>query len=112
VRARNRPTLITDAPTSPEDELRSRKRRYLTMMGIRVACLILGATLASAQVPLLWLWLTLCGVAMVLLPWLAVLVANDRPVKDEHRMRQHTRGPAVPAALPPEQARPAIEEHS
>lgn len=81
-----RPILITDARPSRDDQLRSRQVRYLVMMSIRAACLIIGAILVGVEAPLLWLWLPICGVGMVLLPWLAVLVANDRPVKEQHRL--------------------------
>ncbi|WP_320064941.1 DUF3099 domain-containing protein [Micromonospora sp. RTGN7] len=87
------PILITDAARSQGDQLNSRQRRYVVMMGVRVACVIVGAILVGAQPPLLWLWLSLCGVGMVLIPWLAVLLANDRPPKEEHRLanRFHSR---------------------
>ncbi|GGQ57138.1 DUF3099 domain-containing protein [Couchioplanes azureus] len=78
-----RPVLITDAARSQEDQLRSRQIRYVTMMGIRAGCLILGAVLISAQPPLLPLWLILCAAGMVFLPWAAVLIANDRPPKSK-----------------------------
>lgn len=94
LRRRDRPVLITDAPESPDRQRRSREIRYLTMMGLRAVCLILAAVLASARVPMLGLWLALCGLGMVLLPWLAVLVANDRPVRAEHRWRRR-RPPAT-----------------
>jgi hypothetical protein len=101
-----RPILITDARPSQDDQLRSRQVRYLVMMSIRAACLIVGAILVGVDAPLLWLWLPICAVGMVLIPWLAVLIANDRPVKDEHRLasRFH-RSRAVdvpPRALPAE----------
>jgi uncharacterized membrane protein len=70
--------VITDAAQSPSDQLRSREKRYVTMMAARVACLIIGGVLVSLDVPLLPLWLTLCVAGMVLLPWMAVLIANDR----------------------------------
>ncbi|GGN53011.1 hypothetical protein GCM10010112_01400 [Actinoplanes lobatus] len=76
-----RPVLITDAATSQEDQLRRRQIRYVTMMSVRAGCLILGAILISARAPLLPLWLALCALGMVLLPWMAVLIANDRPPK-------------------------------
>ncbi|WBB81786.1 DUF3099 domain-containing protein [Micromonospora sp. WMMD882] len=84
------PILITDASRSQDDQLTSRQRRYVLMMSIRAACLIVGAVLASVQAPLLWLWLPLCGIGMVLIPWLAVLLANDRPPKEQHRLRNRT----------------------
>jgi hypothetical protein len=76
-----RPVLITDAARSQDDQLRSRQIRYVSMMSVRALCLILGGVLISAQVPLLPVWLVLCALGMVLLPWMAVLIANDRPPK-------------------------------
>lgn len=76
-----KPVLITDAARSQDDQYRARQIRYATMMGVRTACLIVGTILVSVRPPLLWLWLTLCGLGMVLLPWMAVLIANDRPAK-------------------------------
>lgn len=92
------PILITDAPPSQHDQLHSRQVRYVVMMSIRIACVISGAVLVVVQAPLLWLWLPLCGVGMILLPWLAVLIANDRPPKEEHRLvnRFRRRPPVEP----------------
>jgi uncharacterized membrane protein len=86
-----RPILITDAAPSQNDQLHSRQVRYVVMMSIRAVCLIVGAILISAKAPLLWLWLPLCGVGMILIPWLAVLLANDRPPKEEHRLSSRLR---------------------
>ncbi|SCL31066.1 Protein of unknown function [Micromonospora nigra] len=80
------PILITDAARSQDDQLTSRQRRYVVMMGVRVACVIVGAILVGVKAPLLWLWLPLVGLGMILIPWLAVLLANDRPPKEQHRM--------------------------
>jgi hypothetical protein len=77
----DRPVLITNAARSRGEQLRSREIRYVTMMGIRVCCLIAGAILISVKPPLLPLWLVLCAAGMVLLPWMAVLIANDGPAK-------------------------------
>lgn len=89
------PILITDASRSQDDQLRSRQRRYIVMMAIRAVCIVVGAVLVIAKAPMLWLWLPLCAVGMVLIPWLAVLLANDRPPKEQHRLatrlrRRHT----------------------
>jgi hypothetical protein len=102
------PILITDAPRSQDDQLSSRQRRYVVMMSIRAGCLIVGAVLVGAQAPLLWLWLPLCAVGMVLIPWLAVLIANDRPPKDEHRMfhRAPRREAPPPRSLAATEERP------
>lgn len=101
------PILITDASRSQADQLSSRQKRYVVMMSIRVACLIAGAILIGVKAPLLWIWLPLCGIGMVLVPWLAVLLANDRPPKEEHRIanklhRQH-RDDTPPLSLPAEE---------
>lgn len=83
---RRRPAVITDAELSPDEQLRVRQIRYASMMSIRVVCLIVAGVLVSVQAPLLWLWLPLCVVGMVLLPWMAVLIANDRLPKEQHRL--------------------------
>ena len=78
-----RPVLITDAARSQSEQLRSREIRYVTMMGLRVTCLVIGAILISLKPPLLPLWLILCAAGMVLLPWMAVIIANDRPARSK-----------------------------
>ena len=73
------PVLITDAQRSYEEELAVRKRRYAVMMGMRVPCMVLAAIFY--QTP--WLAVTLL-VLSIPLPWMAVLIANDRlPRKTE-----------------------------
>ncbi len=73
------PVLITDAARSYEEELAVRKRRYKIMMGLRIPCMVLAA--AFYQIP--WLAVTLL-VLSIPLPWMAVLIANDRlPKKTE-----------------------------
>jgi len=81
VKKQERPVVITDAARSQREQLRSREIRYVSMMGLRAACLITGAILISVKPPLLPVWLILCAAGMVLLPWMAVLIANDRPAK-------------------------------
>jgi arginine exporter protein ArgO len=95
-----RPVLITNAARSQGEQLRSREIRYVSMMGLRVACLIAGAILISVKPPLLPLWLILCAAGMVLLPWMAVLIANDRPAKSK----------AERAASGPQPTRRALEQ--
>jgi hypothetical protein len=77
----DRAVLITDAARSQDDQFRSRQIRYVSMMSIRAACLVVGAVLISIRPPLLPVWLILCAAGMVFLPWAAVLIANDRPAK-------------------------------
>jgi hypothetical protein len=108
-RAAERPILITDAERSQDDQLRRRQIRYVSMMGLRAVCLVLAALLATLKVPLLGLWIALCVAGMVLLPWFAVLIANDRPPKDRHRLRRHQPVPTQPVILPSARAEPDPE---
>jgi hypothetical protein len=66
--------LITAAAPSYADQLAGRKRKYLLMMSCRIPCLILAAVLHDTP----WLALAVLAVS-VPLPWVAVLIANDRP---------------------------------
>ncbi|MGI9002769.1 MAG: DUF3099 domain-containing protein [Pseudonocardia sp.] len=67
------PVLITDAAPSYEEELATRKRRYGIMMGMRVPFMVLAAVFYNIP----WLAVTLL-VLSIPLPWMAVLIANDR----------------------------------
>ena len=84
---RQKAQLITTAERTPEQELRSRERRYVAMMLLRGLCVIVAAILVTAKVPLLWLWLSLLLAGAVFLPWAAVLLANDKGPRPEHRFR-------------------------
>lgn len=95
-----RPVLITDAEHSQEDQLRTREVRYVVMMSIRVLCLIAAVILISLRPPLLWLWLALCAAAMISIPWVAVVLANDRLPKQQHRWRRYRSGPRPGRELP------------
>jgi hypothetical protein len=99
---RRPPVLITDAPEDPEKELRRREIRYVTMMLTRAACLVAAAVLVTMRPPLWPLWLVLCVIGAVLLPWLAVILANDRPPKTKAERAAATRRihEATPPALP------------
>lgn len=60
---------ITTAAAGRSDDLASRQRRYLIMMGIRVGCLPLAVVIDS------WLrWVFILGA--VVLPYVAVVIAN------------------------------------
>jgi hypothetical protein len=103
VKSGRRPVVITDADRSPAQERHSREIRYLVMMSMRAVCLVAAAVLVSTRPPLVWLWLAMTGVGMVVLPWLAVIIANNGPVKAEYRLvnKVRRRPPAPPAnALP------------
>jgi Flp pilus assembly protein TadB len=67
------PILVTTAPISPADERRGRERRYLITMGVRVVAFIVAIVFATG-------WIRVIAVALALvLPWVAVVVANAGP---------------------------------
>jgi hypothetical protein len=80
------PILITDAAQSHADELATRRRRYSIMMSLRVPCLVLAAVFYHTP------WLAAALVILsVPLPWMAVIIANDRlPIKAT-RFRRYRR---------------------
>lgn len=69
--AKKTPINITDANESHEADINSRETRYLISMAIRVVCFILAIVCSG------WLrWIFAAGA--VVLPWVAVLIANNR----------------------------------
>lgn len=86
--------VITDAARSQEDQLRIRTVRYVVMMSIRAVCLVLAVVVVTVKPPLMGLWLLLCALGMTILPWVAVVLANDRLPTKRHRWRPH-RAPAT-----------------
>ncbi|MFD3507103.1 DUF3099 domain-containing protein [Nocardia sp. NPDC058666] len=74
--------LITEAAPSLDDQHRARVRRYTFIMAFRIPCLVLAAIAYSAfENPLLSI---LIIAASVPLPWIAVLIANDRPPRTKN----------------------------
>jgi Flp pilus assembly protein TadB len=88
-----RPMRITDAAPSQAEQLRYREVRYVLMMGVRALCLIMVVVLVSLHVPLLWLWVPILAIGMVVIPWLAVILANDRAPKSRYRVPQRPEMP-------------------
>ncbi|TGD86489.1 DUF3099 domain-containing protein [Mycolicibacterium sp. CH28] len=81
-----RPVLITAAALSYEEQHRRRVRKYLTLMSFRIPSLILAAVAYG-------LWhnglISLAIIAVALpLPWMAVLIANDRPPRTAEEPRR------------------------
>jgi hypothetical protein len=76
-RRRRGPTtvVITDAAASSDDQLRNRRRRYATLMSVHIVGFALAGVLYYQA---WWLGLTLM-IATGLLPWVAVVAANDTP---------------------------------
>ena len=69
---------ITTAAGSRADDIRARQKRYLMSMSLRTLCFV-GAIIASLA-GIGWLWPILIVGALVL-PYIAVVMANDRPPK-------------------------------
>lgn len=68
--------LVTAARPGHSQEMSGRLRRYLISMTIRVIFLVLAIFLFTG-------WLRLVGVAAaIVLPWVAVVMANAGPVGD------------------------------
>ena len=59
----------------------------MLMMLLRAVCVVVAAILVATRPPLLWLWITLCLAGAVFLPWVAVLLANDKGPRPEHQLR-------------------------
>ncbi len=101
-----RPVLITRAALSYEEQHRARVRKYLKLMIWRIPA-FLGAALAYS----IWhnglLSLAILA-ASIPLPWMAVLIANDRPPR---RAEEPRRFPDAPTHTPlfPRAERPALE---
>lgn len=74
--AADQPVLITEAEPSLAEQHEARRRKYILMMSTRVVCLIVAACVYQVK----WL-MALFAIAAVALPWMAVIVANDRPAK-------------------------------
>jgi hypothetical protein len=106
VRRTSKPAVITDARRSQHDQLRRREVRYVLMMSFRAVSLLAAAILVGVHAPLLWLWIPICLFGMVVVPWLAVIIANDAPPKEKYRFANRLRPAEEPAprpqpALPP-----------
>ncbi|MFD7656674.1 DUF3099 domain-containing protein [Actinosynnema sp. NPDC059797] len=80
------PVLITAAAPSYEEQHAARKRKYAIMMGARIPCLVLAMVFYQT-----W-WLALAFLVLsVPLPWMAVLIANDRPPRKAEKPHRFVR---------------------
>jgi Flp pilus assembly protein TadB len=71
------PQLITSAPESSDDEYDRRRKKYAIMMSLRAVCVIAAACTYRVSI-LLALAFVVGG---MVLPWCAVIIANDRPAR-------------------------------
>lgn len=91
------PVLITTAPERSEDEFDRRRTKYAIMMGLRALCVIAAASTYRISIALALAFV----VGGMILPWCAVIIANDRPAKK--RAQHMTQRPDLRTerALPP-----------
>ncbi|MEZ5211412.1 MULTISPECIES: DUF3099 domain-containing protein [unclassified Gordonia (in: high G+C Gram-positive bacteria)] len=99
--------LITRAEQSLEDQQRARVRKYLWMMSIRIPALLLASGVyAWTHNP--W-WAVGIIAISIPMPWMAVLIANDRPPRKRGEVQYYKFGPGRtvgPAELSTEPAPP------
>lgn len=79
------PVLITDAPENLDDEFDHRRKRYAIMMAMRAACVIAAALTYRVS----WILALALVVGGAILPWCAVILANDRPPKRANRWNRY-----------------------
>lgn len=75
------PALITEAAQSIEDQHRARVKKYLTIMSFRIPALVLAA-IAYGAFGNAWISVGIIALSIPL-PWVAVLIANDRPPRSK-----------------------------
>ena len=82
------PVLITEAEPSLDDQFHARRKKYAIMMGTRAVCLVLAAVFYRT-----WWLMAILVVGGVVLPWMAVLIANDRPPKKARTVNRYAGRP-------------------
>ena len=91
------PVRITTAATSHHADIAARQRRYVISMGIRTVCFIAAVAVGPG-----WLrWVRVA--AALLLPYVAVVLANPETRKDDSF---DLRGTQTTRELPPPATRP------
>lgn len=93
-----RPVLITEAALSHEEQHRRRVRKYLSLMFWRIPAFIAAAIAYG-----IWhnglISLAILA-ASIPLPWMAVLIANDRPPRRAEEPRRFPDAPTRTALFP------------
>ena len=82
------PVLITEAEPSQAEQHAARVKRYALTMGIRIVFIVLAASFYK----IVWLMLILAVLGTVL-PWFAVIMANDRPPKKRLHVNRYDARP-------------------
>ena len=85
------PVLITEAQPSRIEQHAARKRRYVITMAVRAVSLVLAAVVFSTT-HIVWLGLFFALLGTVL-PWIAVVMANDAPPKKRERPNRYDAHP-------------------
>lgn len=88
--------LITSAPESHDDEFDRRRTKYAIMMALRAVCVIAAALTYRISIPLALSFV----VGGMILPWCAVIIANDRPAKKRQAQLGHRPDLRSERALP------------
>ncbi|ONH36742.1 DUF3099 domain-containing protein [Protofrankia sp. BMG5.30] len=103
IRRKSDAVLITRAVLSRPEEIRRRQRRYVISMMFRTVCLVLAVVALHG-------WLRFGAIVIaVVMPWLAVVVANGGPpLKREHPSLYVS--PGRSADEPPPALQPAHHE--
>jgi hypothetical protein len=86
------PVRITTAAASRDDDISSRQRRYVVSMGIRTVCFVAAVIVGHGW--LMWLLI----VAALLLPYVAVVMANATSSKADEFALGEVGRPELPAA--------------
>lgn len=102
-----RPVLITRAALPQDEQHRARVRKYLTLMAFRIPALVLAAVAYG-------IWhngLISLGIIVlsIPLPWIAVLIANDRPPRSASEPRRYSDAGPRRTPLFPTAERPALQ---
>jgi hypothetical protein len=92
----DQPAVITTVPISNNDEYDKRKKKYAIMMATRAVCIVLAASFYRVSVAAAVVF----AIAGLILPWCAVIIANDGPAKKKHADLGHVARSAE-RALPP-----------
>ena len=102
------PVLITTAPENSDDEFDRRRAKYAIMMTLRAVCVIAAATTYRVSI-----WLALgFVVGGMILPWCAVIIANDRPAKKRQPHLGYHEDLRTERALPAGRPTWVFPEHS
>ena len=85
---RPEPVLITEAEISQSEQHAFRVKRYAITMGMRIVFIVL----AAAFYKIVWLMLIFAILGTVL-PWIAVVMANDGPPKKKLHVHRYDARP-------------------